>query len=58
MAEIELSMIIKAREAAVKYIKAYKVDSEAEFITLVIIFMQMINCIIYKEEGGTAKLSS
>lgn len=58
MGDIKIKDIEKAKRAALEFLKnicAPKI--EAEFFMLLVVFIQLINCVLYKQVGDTAKLN-
>lgn len=52
MGDIKLNNIEEAKLSATKYLsKVISIDSEEKLCFVIIVFMQLINCILYKVEG-------
>lgn len=58
MGDIKLNNIEEAKLSATKYpSKVIGIDSEEKLCFVIIVFMQLINCILYKVEGDTTRLT-
>lgn len=58
MGEIKLNHIEEAKSAALKFLKEVtSIDSEYHFCFIVVVLIQLVNCLIYKVDGDIAKLS-
>lgn len=57
MGEIKLCDIEEAKSSALKFLKdVNSVDSEYHFCFIVVVLLQLINCLLYKVVNDTAKL--
>lgn len=57
MGEIKLCDIEEAKSSALKFLKDVdSVDSEYHFCFIVVVLLQLINCLLYKVVNDTAKL--
>ena len=58
MGDIKLNNIEEAKLSATKYLsKVISIDSEEKLCFVIIVFMQLINCILYKVEGWYYKVN-
>ena len=59
MGYIELKMLKEARKAAYNHIKdTFTVNTENDLLILIMVFTQLLNCVIYRLVGKTKQTAS
>lgn len=58
MGDIELCNVAEAKQAAIDYLKDLEhIKTESEFVQTLIVFAQLINCLLFKVVGEVARLT-